>query len=416
MPENLSNSNDKPLDDFFESQKEGLDKLKTGEEGGEEKQEEKPEEKPEESPEEKPEGVPEEKPEDKPEGEEKPEDKSAEVAEFNKKYETNFESEETLKSSLKRLTELKDLDDLKASKGELETKLKTLETENQEVKDSFNPKELFANEGEYKRQVVMKHYGDTVNPNVLGKIISGLDKVSDDEALALGQMLQTPNIDGGEEGALALALNKLGVDGDKDDWDQVTRNKVKAAAHSERKVMTKLVTDVDIPAWDSLDQRKEKDSEVETAKLAESTETWSGAIEKELGGLNEFEVKATNDKGEKETILSYAVDGDFKGTIKEAAVQFAVSQGMEPSAENLEKAIGFVQEQFIVQNLTGMIQSAIKNTEAEVSERLKKEIDNPEEKLKDTTPDSAETTKEKEELAAYVREGTTRNTGEPLFG
>ena len=34
MAENLSNSNDKPLDDFFESQKEGLDKLKTVEATG----------------------------------------------------------------------------------------------------------------------------------------------------------------------------------------------------------------------------------------------------------------------------------------------------------------------------------------------------------------------------------------------
>ncbi|HUW91838.1 MAG TPA: hypothetical protein VMV74_01635 [Bacteroidales bacterium] len=405
MAETLSDSTDKSLDDFFESQKDGLDKLNKGEEGAEEK----PEETPEEKPEEKPEESPEEKPEEKPET-------PNEVEEFNKKYETNFESEETLKSSLKRLTELKDLDDLRTSKGELETKLKDLEKANQEVKESFNPKELFASEDEYKRQMILKHYGDAVNSEVLGKIVSGLEKVTDLETLALGQMLQTPGIDGGNEGALAVVLKKLGIESnDPEDWDQVTRNQIKIAAQAERKVMSKLVTDVDIPAWDSLDKVKEKQSEVNSQKLAESTQTWSGVIEKELGGLTEFDVKATNEKGEKETILSYGVDSDFKGAIKEAAVQFAVSQGMEPSRENLEKAIGFVQERFIVQNLTGMIQSAIKNTEAEVSERLKKEYDNPEEKHKDITPDSEAVTKEKEELNSWLREGTARSPGEPLF-
>jgi len=405
MAETLSDSTDKSLDDFFESQKDGLDKLNKGEEGAEEK----PEETPEEKPEEKPEESPEEKPEEKPET-------PNEVEEFNKKYETNFESEETLKSSLKRLTELKDLDDLRTSKGELETKLKDLEKANQEVRESFNPKELFASEDEYKRQMILKHYGDAVNSEVLGKIVSGLEKVTDLETLALGQMLQTPGIDGGNEGALAVVLKKLGIESnDPEDWDQVTRNQIKIAAQAERKVMSKLVTDVDIPAWDSLDKVKEKQSEVNSQKLAESTQTWSGVIEKELGGLTEFDVKATNEKGEKETILSYGVDSDFKGAIKEAAVQFAVSQGMEPSRENLEKAIGFVQERFIVQNLTGMIQSAIKNTEAEVSERLKKEYDNPEEKHKDITPDSEAVTKEKEELNSWLREGTARSPGEPLF-
>ena len=405
MAETLSDSTDKSLDDFFESQKDGLDKLNKGEEGAEEK----PEETPEEKPEEKPEESPEEKPEEKPET-------PNEVEEFNKKYETNFESEETLKSSLKRLTELKDLDDLRTSKGELETKLKDLEKANQEVKESFNPKELFASEDEYKRQMILKHYGDAVNSEVLGKIVSGLEKVTDLETLALGQMLQTPGIDGGNEGALAVVLKKLGIESnDPEDWDQVTRNQIKIAAQAERKVMSKLVTDVDIPAWDSLDKVKEKQSEVNSQKLAESTQTWSGVIEKELGGLTEFDVKATNEKGEKETILSYGVDSDFKGAIKEAAVQFAVSQGMEPSRENLEKAIGFVQERFIVQNLTGMIQSAIKNTEAEVSERLKKDYDNPEEKHKDITPDSEAVTKEKEELNSWLREGTARSPGEPLF-
>ena len=339
------------------------------------------------------------------------------LTDFNKRFETSFESEDTLKSSLKRLAELKDLDDLRVTSKQLTEKLAVAEKEKEQLKNSLNPKDFFVNEDEYKRQMVLKKFGSDVNPDVLGKIITtDFKKASDLEMLILGKWFETPSIEGGYEGAKELVYDGLNIDDDNpEEWSTLLKNKIHNAATSVRKNLSQI-KDVDIPDWGAKEKEKQQNDQQLAAVQEQSRQSWTGLINQELAGMNKFDVYDQNDKGEKEVIFTYDVGDDFKKSVVQQVVDFMVGQGLEANSDNLEEAIDYVSEHFIAENLPGMIRAAIKDTETRVSEKLKAEYDNPVKPRKDTTTES-KADEEKKKMIQWLREGTGGpETGGHIFG
>lgn len=327
---------------------------------------------------------------------------------FNEKFESDFESEDRLRSSLK------DLSVLDTTKQELERSITDLQVRYNELKEVANPRKHFVNDIEYKRQLMLQKYGNEINPDVLSRIIStDLGKASDVDVLVLGKLLNTPDIEGGERGARELVLNGLGIEGeDPGEWDALTRNKIKDTAASVRRSLSKL-TDIEVPVFDDPDKSRDVKRQEQTQKLELSKIAWNGAIDKALPDMNKFDVYDNVD-GKKEVIFSYDVDQEFKDSVKQEVLDYVVNQGMEPNGENLEKAIQFVEQKFITRKFTDMMQAAIKDVETKTSERLKKQYENP----GSSSDKTREVNKDKDlaELRSYLRGGIDApKEGEKLF-
>ena len=330
---------------------------------------------------------------------------------FNKEFETEYDSPDTLKEDLKSLTELKE------KYTQLESEKDGLSQKYDEAMKSLDPMQYFVNEDEYKRQLILKKFGEEVNPAALNRIVSAdLSTLSDIDVLVLGELVRNSNVYGGEAGARELVYDNLGIDleDNPSEWTTLQKNKIASAAVSIRSNLNKL-KDVEIPAKVDFEATSQAKATEAKQKLDQLTGKWDKAADKMLGGFKEMTIQDEVD-GKKTDVFSYAVPDAFISGAKTDVVEFMAENGMEPTQENIEKAMEYVQERFVRENFQNMLLSYGKEIEAKVTEKKDKEVDNPE-PPKDTTKPVEEADKEQAEFYEKVKSGESApKMGGPLFG
>jgi len=304
-------------------------------------EEPKKEETPEEELKKEPKEQPKEEPREDDGGEEKKDDggdsaeepegaKEFDIGDFNERFKTEFKDAETLESSLKRVSELKQFDTVTKEKQDLETKISELQTKYDEAVKLTDPRQHFANEEEYKRQVILKEHKADINPALLHKIIGvDVNKLSDLDAIVMWKQLSNPNLRGGEVGARNLVVRQLGIDADMspDDWDDDVRNLISDASVPARKQLQEI-KDVDVPEVKNFEEEAKARAQAEKEKRAALTDTWDKISDKVLEDFSTYDLKKDNEEGVEETFFSYEVGNDFKKDAKELMVDFLVDRGM----------------------------------------------------------------------------------------
>jgi len=341
------------------------------------------------------------------------------VAEFNKRFGTEFADEDTFKSSLNRLNDLNEFDTLKTEREELQGKMTELEAKYTEAKDLLDPRKYFASEEEYKRQQILTQHGQELNPAVLNKIVStDLSEMNDVDVLILGKQVANPNIIGGEAGAREMIYQQLGVDPEESpaDWTQLTKNLVAENALAMRKELSKI-KDVEVP--EAVDFEAQRASRIEQAAQTKEQlkESWTAKASELVNGFNSLNLSRETEEGKSEVYFSYEIDPEFKAAATDLVVGYLVDTGKEPSKENVQEAEQYVQDLFWRKNGNTIVQAYGKDVEAKLIEKHNIEQDNPKPPNEQEAPEG-DASKANADLINYVQEGfgKERKPGGKLFG
>ena len=330
---------------------------------------------------------------------------------FNERFGTEFADEENIKSSLSRLTELSDYDSLKTKNTEYETKLAELQAKYDEVQTLLDPRKFFANEDEYRRQLILQKHGQDINPAMLNKIVSAdFSQMSDLDILVMGKRVGNPALQGGDQDIKEMIYRQLGVEEDSSEWTMATKNIISEDANSVRKELTKL-KDVDVP--EKVDYEKQRAETVKqvAAKKEEIKGRWTEIASEMVKGFNEFSLK---DDGKE--YFTYSVDEDFKKDATNFVVGYLTDNAIEPTKENLREAQSYIEDLFWRRYGNDMVKAYGKEVEARLTEKFQSEQDNPKPpNEKEAPPDVDDKQKD---LLDYVRGGLSksRKPGAPLFG
>lgn len=320
------------------------------------------------------------------------EDKGATVDQINKALGTGFENIDELKSSL--------------NNNELQKKLDQLKEDYNELKGKADPRQFFVNDEEYKRQLILKKYGQNVSPNLLNKIVSAdIDKMGDVDVLVLDKVIRNPNIHGGEQGAREMILHKLGIDTEDVDnpsgWSDLQKNIVSDAAHQVRNALRKI-RDIEIPEVKDFDAEREQARQEQQENEKQLKSGWQEKAAGIVDGFDKFSLFRDNDKGEKEKYFSFDVGDKFKKDIIPQVVDFFSKNSLEPSKENIEYAKDFMHDVFWKNYGDEIVQAYGKDVETRVKEEINRKRDNPAPPNR-KEPDSSDKEKEERELAEFAR-------------
>jgi hypothetical protein len=375
------------------------------------------------TPKEEPETPPAETPREEPPKEEPKETPTEEpsvfdVKAFNERFGSDFQDEEILKSSLARLNELQELDNLKGEKTELETKLSELSSKYEEAKGMLDPRKYFANEDEYKRQLILQKHGQELNPALLNQIVSAdLDGMNDMDVLVLGKMVATPGIRGGADGAREMIYRQLGVDKDLDpgEWDLGAQNLIAEQAAISRRELKKI-RDIEVPEKVDFEAEREARQQAAAAKTEELKGAWGKVASEMVDGFDTLKLSRETEDGKKEVYFTYNVDEDFKKEATDLVVDYLINQGEEPTKQSVREAEAYVRDLFLNRHANDIIQAYGADVEAKLIEKYNLEQDNPKPPNDSEAPEAVD--KDQQELFNYVKEsfGRDRKEGDKLFG
>jgi len=324
----------------------------------------------------------------------------------NEKFGTSFADDDALRNFLEQRDELERLRGVESEFSETKTKY-------EEAKSQLDPRKHFVNDEEYKRQLILKKYGEDVNPAFLNKIISkDINELSDLDVLVLGKQASNPNISNPDD-AVQLIYNDLRIEPDEDgNLNHLDELKLSDASLSVRKELNKL-KDIEIPAVTDYEAEKAARLEAGESALRELEGKWDKVADKMLEGFDNYHLYEDKD-GKKESYFSYAVDDDFKSMAKESVMREIAERGLDLTEENIRQVRNFVEAEFWHQRGDKIVRSYGKGLEARLTEARMVEDDNPKPRNTSEMPkDDAE--RQVQDLVNYIK-GDTATTGKIKLG
>lgn len=312
------------------------------------------------------------------------------LSKFNSRYGSDFNDEDSLKDFLSKKAELERL-------AELDNKYKELNSKYEEAKQQLNPRQHFVNEDEYKRQLILKKYGEEVNPGLLNKIVSqDVSKMSDIDILILGKQVGNPYLIGGDEGARQLIYDQFGINAEEmgDDptkWSNLVKNRLSDAATQVRKSLNQIKS-IEVPQvedFESQRQAKIKAGEELRTKLKDG---WTKVVGKLVKDFSDYEYL----EGKK-----FKVDDDFKKMATDVLLEHLIEGDLDLNEENIKNAQLYLRSEFWQQRGQDILKAHAEDIKSQFTEQKMKENDNPKLRNNEEKP-QADIDKEKAELASYA--------------
>ena len=341
------------------------------------------------------------------------------VGAFNERFGSDFVDEDTLKSSLNRLSDLKEFDTVRTEREKLQGEMTELQAKYTEAQELLDPRKHFVNEEEYRRQIILQKHGAELNPALINKIVSAdFDSMDDVDVLILGKLVANPDIRGGDAGARELVYRQLGVDPDQDrsEWDQYTQNIVLEAARNQRRELAKI-KDIEVPEKADFEAQRAEREQTATQAKEQLKGSWGEVAKEMVDNFNTLDLSRKGEGDKQEVYFSYEIDSEFKEAATGLVVDYLVDNNMEPSKENVREAEQYVQDLFVRKNMNAIVQAYGRDVEAKLIEKHNLEIDNPKPPSEAEAP-QGDLDANLQELHDYVKEdlGQTRQAGDKLFG
>jgi hypothetical protein len=310
------------------------------------------------------------------------------ISELNKSFGANYSTVDELKSvfdeygTLKEKTsKIEGFDAILKENEQLKTRQDLLIEKYRELND---PKSLFANDIEYKRNQLMK-----INPSVNGEVSRrifdiDLSTANPLDVIALNLQLTSSKITGGEAGAKELFLARHSMESLIDesgnvDLSELTRaqtNLINIEAEEAAKNIAKLRDSVQMP-----EQPKEIEALIsewmESKREPEfDMKQWDGAVESVVKGVDVFEVKDGDI-----VLYSEPVDVEFKKGL-DAVIRETILKGkLANTKENVEAMKEEIKKAYAVENMTEIMKRFKSATELKIKEAVHNKLHN------DTDPD-----------------------------
>lgn len=262
---------------------------------------------------------------------------------FNKKFGTQYDKEELILEVLSKGTKFQEI---ASAKEQAEKKIAEL---TEVARKNVNPRSFFSSDDAYMReQLLLKNKGNEEQVRYLSNLSpSRIGKMDDYEALKLSLLIDNPELDGGEAGAVELLNEKYNFDGDLETADRATKNRILLDAKAARKSLSSLFDGIEIP--DVVDWE---------TKVQSHKDSWSVPAKELVNGISEL--KLSED-------IAFTVDQSLKEGVFEEVLEELSRNQTSLTPEALQDAAGRVREILLLRNLD----KVLKHIETTVEERSK---------------------------------------------
>ena len=300
------------------------------------------------------------------------------AVEFYKRY--GFEKEDDLKSSLTELEtrrqEAIEFDKEKAYYKELEQNYEELIKQKD---DSIN----FANDDEYKIYLTAQKMGQGKDFGVVQKIIrSNLDQMDELEVVSLKEQYDIPKFAGRDDRVKKALLEEIGVDINDPEFklenykEKLTEEqdlKLSRLANQARQFFNQSKSGVQLPEKVDYKQKINERLQQRQQRVEQLNKTWHETAKGIAESASQVKFVDKNDKGEVVDEFIYDVDAEFKQNIPDIVNQYAVSNNVEPTPENVKAVTELLMNAYKVANWEKMLKSARNEARTQVREQLDKE-------------------------------------------
>jgi hypothetical protein len=269
---------------------------------------------------------------------------------FNKRFSASYKSDNEISEAFKSLakmseydTKLKEADEHKVKLDELTTKEKAWLEEKTKLEARANPLTFFRDEKAFVAEQLRRQFPDR-DPMAIDRLItSDLSRMDKLELLAQKMLLDTPDIEGGVEGAKEAVLAQLGVEqGSKpEEWDRITKNKLTVEAGRARKELEEFQRSVEIPKV-----KTEADLQAEVVVHQESLKkAWTPFLDK-METIDKLQIPA--DDG---TVLATIdIPAEWRKEMREDLIDTALASGLEPNEDTIKELNAIREMKFIHKN------------------------------------------------------------------
>ena len=272
-----------------------------------------------------------------------PETPAAEQEKFfeliNKRFSAGYKSDEEVETAFKSLARTADYDAKVKEASEYKTKLDGLTNEQkqwladkQRLEAQINPLQFFRDEKAFIAEQLKRQFPDK-DPVVMERLMTAdLSRTDKVELLAQKLLLDTPDFDGGIDGARELVLSELGVEvGSKpEEWDRLTKNKLTVKANAAKKELEELKAkaNVEIP---KIKSQEELQAEV-TQKIEGLKQKWSPVLDR-MEAADKLQIP-----GEDGTVLTtFDIPAEWRQTVRNELLENILAAGLEPTEDTIRE-------------------------------------------------------------------------------
>lgn len=143
------------------------------------------------------------------------------------------------------------------------------------------------------------------------------------------------------------------------------------SAEIKKSLMANL-EELDIP--EKLDKEKEK--LLQQQKFDEVKKQWNPIIKGLLDKFEEFPIKTKDKNGKLQDFVTHKISGD-KSVFQENVVNYLTSNNLPFEADTVNKAVNFIQSQYLLNNFTDIVQTIIEHTRSISEEDYHAKYHNP---------------------------------------
>lgn len=229
----------------------------------------------------------------------------------------------------------------------------------QELIENSDPlKRDFGGDAEaYKRWKVESMLSEGKDKGTVSKILSSdLNNMSDIEVLTMYEQYLSPRLAGKDSVIKRGILEEIGVDFDtyreqnekefninKPELTDTQDYKLTSKASQARNYLSNLINEtsskVEIPQSTNIQEEIKAKLDKEKATFEETKKGWESTKDKLKSALSEINFNKKDKDGNALFDYTYKVDGSELDKITESVVKYAISQGYEPTEENLSKVV-----------------------------------------------------------------------------
>ncbi len=300
------------------------------------------------------------------------------LEEVNREFKSEFKSPDDFKAILERAKKVDEYEQKVKGFEETENKYKKI---NDDLQRSLNPLEYFSSQESYVAEQLRRQYPDK-SPLILQEVVTAdSKKMSDLDVLIKNQMLETPDLIGGENGARDYILDKYGIDPEtpKEEWSVTLQNKIRIEANQKRKEWDELKSKVQLPKVMTAEEKALEADRLKAEKLKQVQ-----PIKDSFTKFDKFTEKIDED-----VIFDFNVPDEFKQTATEMVDAFFINAGVEVNEENVK----IVNDLATAMLLKNHFKQIYKTIEGNVETKMKAERDK---LLNNTTPGNTRTATEEE--------------------
>jgi hypothetical protein len=261
------------------------------------------------------------------------ENKSSWIEDINKKYKSEFKSEDDFEAFFNKA---KKVDEYEPKLSEYVNKEKEYEKQLAELqsslKDAYDPLKFFASPEAYVAEQLRMQHPDK-SPSVLQDVVMADNKLMDDiSVLIKNKLLNNPDLIGGEQGAKDIVLDEFGIDPEtpKAEWSVIQQNKIKVAAREARKQWDLLKENVKIPKRLTAEER-EAERTAERDKVLNERKTKLDPLKADFSKFDKFIEKIDDD-----TTFEFIVPKEYQEELPGMFETFMVDSEMEVNQDNLD--------------------------------------------------------------------------------